>query len=149
MLIAPQIMIQQNNIYKNRKLTVTLPYSEEMVFYKRLDQEIESGKKVKITFPDEKMTEGSGLHKRISSCSNGVDFFEQMAELAKTAFEAYKHFASKNIFGLLKTVMRLAQKQIYMAYEVNYSCDKSKGKYFLLLKPVGKGNNSKEWMYLL
>ena len=149
MLINPKIMMQQNKIFENKKNTVTLPYSDEFIFFKMLDQTIESGKTIRVTFPKEKITEGSGLHKRLASCSNGEEFFDQMSELAKTVFEVFIHVASKNIFGLWKISKDLTQKQLYQAYKVDYLYDERNETYFLLLEPVGEGSNNKGWTVAL
>ena len=148
MLIDPKSFVQQNNIHKNRKIKVTLKYSDELIFYKLLDQNIESGKKVAITFPNEKMEEDSGLYKRIACCVNGKDFFDQMVDLAKTATDAYRHFATKNIFGLWEVSKNLTQRAIYQAYKVEYAYDDETSKYLILLEPNGEGSDSKAWMCL-
>ncbi|WP_083001754.1 hypothetical protein [Halomonas sp. GT] len=148
MLIDPKIFVQQNNIHKNRKIKITLTYSDELIFYKLLDQNLESGKTVAITFPNEKLEEDSGLHKRIACCTNGKEFFDQMVDLAKTAIDAYRHFATKNIFGLWEVSKNLTQRTIYQAYKVEYAFDDETGTYFILLEPNGEGSDSKAWMYL-
>lgn len=148
MLINPKIFAQQNNIHKNKKIKVTLPYSDELIFYKLLDQNLESGKTVAITFPNEKLSEDSGLHKRIACCANGKEFFDQMVDLAKTAFDAYKHFATKNIFELWKVASDLTQRAIYQAYKVEYAYDNETGAYYLSLEPNGEGTSSKAWMFM-
>lgn len=148
MLINPKIFAQQNNIHKNKNNRATLPYSDEYIFYKMLDKYLESGNTVVITFPNAKLEEDSGLHKRIACCLNGKEFFDQMVDLAQTAFDAYKHFATKNIFGLWKTATDLTQRAIYQAYKVEYSYDEETGAYLLVLKPNGEGSTSKAWMFM-
>ena len=149
MLIDPMIFIQQNNIKKNKKVKVTLPYSDEIIFYKLLDKNIESGKTIAITFPNEKLTtEDSGLYKRIACCANWEEFFDTMANLAKTAIDAYKYFATENVFGLWRIHKKLNQQFLYRAYNVEYTYDLETGAYFLLLVPNGEGNDSKAWMFM-
>jgi len=148
MLINTKIFVQQNNIHKNRKQKVTLDYSDELIFYKLLDQNIESGKTVTITFPNEKIEKDSGLYKRIACCANGEDFFDQMVSLAKTAIDAYRNFATRNIFGLWKDNKNLTLRMLYQAYKVDYAFDNKTGTYFILLAPNGEGSDSKAWMSL-
>ena len=109
---------------------------------------IGTGKTVAITFPNEKLAEDSGLHKRVACCANGKEFFDQMVDLAKTALNAYKHFATKNIFGLWKVASDLTQRAIYQAYKVEYAYDEETGAYFLLLEPNGEGTSSIAWMLM-
>ena len=147
MLINPKIFLQQNNIAKNKITKVTMLYSDEFIFYKLLDQHIESGKTVVITFSNEKLDENSGLYKRIACCVNGKEFFDQMVDLAKTAYDAYKHYTTKNIFGLWKVTSELTQRIIYQSYKVEYACNDETGAYFLLLQPNGEGTSSKAWVF--
>lgn len=148
MLINPKIFAQQNNIYKNKKAKITLPYSDDLIFYKELDRNIESGKTVTITFPNEKLTEDSGLQKRIASCINGQEFFDRMIDLAKTALDAYRAYTTENIFELWRLNKKSTQQVIYAAYSISYKHDTGTNTYFLLLKPKGKGTNNKNWLFL-
>ncbi|HOT74075.1 MAG TPA: hypothetical protein PLW42_12365 [Anaerohalosphaeraceae bacterium] len=125
-----------------------MPYSDEFIFYKLLDQKVELGYTVAITFPSEKMQEESGLYKRVSCCSNGKEFFDKMADLAKIAIDAYKHLATKDIFGLWKAATDLTQRNIYAAYKVEYSFDENTSAYFLLLEPIGEGRKDAAWRFM-
>jgi len=148
MITGPGRFIQQNNIYKNRNIKVTLTYSDEFIFYKLLDQNVESGKTVSIIFPGAKMEEQSGLHKRLANCANGEEFFSLMTDLAETAIDAFLHFATRNVFSLWKATHDLAQRSLYQAYNVEYEFDDETGTYFILLEPNGEGDDSKAWRLL-
>ncbi len=146
MIIDPKISLQQNNIFKNKKIIVILSYEDELFFYKKLDSEVEAGKTIIITFPDIKIEMDSGLHKRISLCCNGRDFFRTMTDLSNTDSDAYRHFASENIFVEWKVFAGLTEKQLYMAYNVNYGYDEKTGNFFLVFEPIGNGSDRLEWM---
>ena len=148
MISGTRFFIQQNNIYKNKKVKVTLAYSDEFLFYKLLDQNIEAGKTVSITFPNEKMTENSGLQKRLAHCANGKEFFSLMVDLSKTAIKAYLMFATRNVFALWKITRDMEKKGLYGAYNVEYEFDARAGSYAIVLEPEGEGNDSKGWMLL-
>jgi hypothetical protein len=60
----PALYLQQCRIYQNRaKDTVSLPYAENYRFYKTLDGLVQDGRKIKITFGAERITEKSSCWK--------------------------------------------------------------------------------------
>jgi len=148
LLINPKIFIQQNNIFLNRKNQNRLSYSDNTIFYKILDEAIESGKKVTINFAEEKMTQDSGLQNRITHCSNGRKFFELMSDFWNTTKDAIKNIATRNIFGMWELCREQTLKMLYRAYQVEFCSENSTGEYFLRLVPVGQGPESKAWMYI-
>jgi len=148
MMINPKIFIQQKNIFVNRNSPTRLSYLDNFIFYKILDEAIESGKTVKITFAEEIMTEDSGLQRRVSNCANGLEFFNQMSDFWKTTKDAIKHIATRNIFGMWELYNDQTTKMLYSAYQVEFCFEDSTGEYFIRLVPVGEGNKSKAWMYI-
>lgn len=148
MLINPKIFIQQNNIFMNKKSRIRLPFSDNAVFYKILDDAIESGRTVRITFAEEKMKEDSELQNRISNCANGRVFFDMMSDFWNTTRGAIKYIATRNIFGMWELCRDQTLKMLYSAYQVEFCIEKSSGEYFIRLVPVGEGTKSKAWMYI-
>ena len=149
MLINPKIFTQQNNIFLNRKHMTNLSYSNNTIFYTILDEAIESGKTVKVTFAAKKMMKDCGLQERISNCANGQEFFDLMFDFWKTTKDAIKNVATRNIFGLWELCKDQTLKILYRSYQVEFCFENSTCEYYLRLVPDGEGTKSKAWMYIV
>ena len=147
-LINPRPFMQQNNIYKNKKTVITLIYSDDVEFCKKIDEEVFLGKTIIVKLNNKKIVEGSDLYRRILACSNGKDFYTRMSSLTNLANDIFNVFTMKDFLTAWKVYKDLKLSELYMAYKFKSDYDIKISEYYLLFEPVGDGKKSESWMLI-
>jgi len=147
-LINPKPFMQQNNIYKNKKTVITLVYSDDVEFCKKIDEEVFLGKTIIVRLNNKKIVEGSDLYRRILACSNGKDFFTRMSSLVNFVNNIFSITSMKDVLITWKTYKDMKLAELYMAYKFKSDYDNKSKEYYLLFEPVVDGRKSESWLLI-
>ncbi|WP_058120207.1 hypothetical protein [Photobacterium kishitanii] len=143
MLIRPSFFKQAYGVRDNLGKKVTLKYSDDYIFIKKLDRLISQGITIKIVFDEELMEQDCDLDKRIFVCKDGGNIQEQLLDLAISGIKIIYSVKSGQIVKSIKQIAQLDRKCNYSSYCVSFDFDESTKRYFLLLKPISNGMERK------
>ncbi|MFC0215832.1 hypothetical protein ACFFK0_25890 [Paenibacillus chartarius] len=132
MLLHGRSFKQLGNLGEERT-QVELEYSDEYMFYKLLDEAVDSLRHIIITFPNEKLNEDSKLVARLSSCRNGDDIALRLFELLYMTNESLEAAKTQNIQKLIENYKKAGEKAAYSMYTVNYEFNKQEKGYIITL----------------
>ena len=133
MITGPMIMRRAMSIKKNQnKEVVVLPYSNDPLFYLSLDKYIDDGRRIKITFENEKMTETSALIKRIEVCKNGKPTAVQVVNSLKKMVDIFVEVGGGDVHKAFEDAYNINN---YASYDAQINYDEELMQYILKFIP--------------
>jgi hypothetical protein len=142
MLADPELVLQQCRIFQNQsKHSVVIPSRHEYEFYNSLDGSAQNGRRIKITFAGEKITESSYLIGRLIFCDNGDEFLSELSESLPELGEISNFTNSENLRATVNKYMP-ARNSLFQGYSTQYDFNDESRRHFLYLEPMGEGLKS-------
>jgi hypothetical protein len=137
--MEPELILQGCRIYQNKdREIVTLPYTEARAFYRALDDLVQNGRRIRISFPEERLEGDCALLRRLTSCRNGVEFLEELLDKPAGAADILHPARTPAIRDALEQYLPGALG-LYRVYEATRMEDQDGGGQYILLEPCTEG----------
>lgn len=135
--LTPLHEMHRNNIMRNwDKQEVELVYADDFLFYRKLDELIREGRRVKVIFSDQAPRRGPDLVRRLACCRNRRNLIRQMIDLMKSGPRAVQTARQNFDFsGVYQIVNDFIMGQLYASYHSSFEYDRNSGRYFIRLEP--------------
>lgn len=115
---------------------VELVYADDFLFYRKLDDLIRDGRRVKVIFSDQTPKRGSDLVRRLACCRNRRNLIRQVIDLVKSGPRAMQNARQSFDFsGVYQILSDFIVGQLYASYHSNVEYDQNSGRYFIRLEP--------------